>query len=112
KMQPTWYPDGNWIFMAVERDQYTTPPILGASKDYVKGQLENGIWTNMWAVSPDGKQWYRLTDFQSNVPGVADGYTGPAFTPDGKIAVWSQAMDGNIFAYYPFGRWAMMEADV
>jgi len=85
---------------------------LGASKDYVKGQLENGIWTNMWAVSPDGKQWYRLTDFQSNVPGVADGYTGPAFTPDGKIAVWSQAMDGNIFAYYPFGRWAMMEADV
>jgi Tol biopolymer transport system component len=112
KMMPSWYPSGDWIFIAVERDQYSKPPILGLSKSYVKGQLENGVWTNMWAVSVDGTRWKQLTDFQSNKPGVGDGYTGPAFTPDGKKAVWSQAMDGNIFKYSPFGRWELTEADV
>ncbi|HEY2017343.1 MAG TPA: hypothetical protein VGH38_27750 [Bryobacteraceae bacterium] len=112
KMQPTWYPKGNWIFMAVERDHYTKTPILGISKQYVRGQLENGIWTNMWAVSVDGRRWQQLTDFQSNKAGIADGYTGPAFTPDGRKAVWSQAMDGNVFVYFPFGRWELTEADV
>ncbi len=109
KMQPHWHPSGNWIFLAVERDDYTPPPF--ATKAYIDGQLQNGIWTNMWAVSPDGMLWYRMTDFQSGVTGVADGFTGPAFTPDGKKAVWSQIMDGNIFVYYPFGRWQLTQAD-
>ena len=111
KMQPAWYPDGAWIFMAVERDRYSKTPILGLNKRYVKGQLEDGLWTNMWAISSDGQKWYRLTDFRSNSPGVADGYTGPAFTPDGKKAVWSQIMSGNVLANYPFGKWALIEAD-
>jgi Tol biopolymer transport system component len=111
KMQPHWHPSGRWILMAVERDEYQTPPVLGASRDYVEGQLQNGLWTNMWAVSPDGRVWHRLTDFRSGVPGVADGYTGPAFTPDGRQAVWSQIMDGNILTYWPFGRWELMLAD-
>src|SRR5580765_4921296 len=65
----------------------------------------------MYAVSPDGKTWYRLTDFKSGVKGTSDGFTGPAFTSDGKKAVWSQAADGNIFAYSPFGRWELILAD-
>src|SRR6185369_8409179 len=90
KMQPHWYPTAKWIITAVERDTYVTPPILGGSRDYVEGQLQNGIWTDMWAVSPDGKDWHKLTNFASNVSGVADGYTGPAISPDGKTFVWSQ----------------------
>ena len=112
KMQPSWYPSGDWIFLAVERDQYSVPAFFSGNKSYIEGQLQNGIWTDMWAVSPDGKTWYRMTNFESGVPGVGDGFTGPAFTPDGKKAIWSQAMDGNIFAYYPFGRWELTEADV
>jgi Tol biopolymer transport system component len=112
KMQPAWSPDSKWIFTAVERDKYSPPPILGLSKNYVKGQLENGIWTNMWAVSPDGETWRQLTNFQSNVPGTPDGYTGPAITPDGKTAVWSQVMDGNILVHWPFGRWALTKANI
>lgn len=111
KMQPSWHPSGKWLFMAVERDVYTTPPILGSNKDYVEGELQSGIWVDMWAVTLDGKQWTRLTDFKSNVPGVADGYTGPAFTPDGKKAVWSQIMSGNILTYWPFGKWELTQAD-
>jgi Tol biopolymer transport system component len=112
KMQAQWHPSGKWIFMAVERDEYTTPPILGSDPKFVKGQLQCGIWTNMYAVSPDGTRWHRLTDFKSGIPGKADGYTGPAFTRDGRRAVWSQIMDGNVFAYWPFGRWELVLADV
>lgn len=111
KLQPGWHPSGRWFFVGVERDTYITPPILGANKEYVEGQIRNGLWTNMWVVSADGAQWRRLTDFQSGVPGVADGFTGPAVTPDGKHAVWSQIIDGNIFAY-TFGRWQLVLADV
>lgn len=104
KMQAHWHPSGKWIFLAVERDKYKRPPIVGWSRKYVEGQLQNGLWTNMYAISPDGEQWRRLTDFRSGVKGIADGYTGPAITPDGKKAVWSQIVDGNVFAYWPFGR--------
>ena len=111
KMQPHWHPSGNWIFLAVERDKYSPPPILGLSRSYVEGQLQNGIWTDMYAISPDGKDWHRLTNFKSGVKGTPDGFTGPAFTPDGKKAVWSQTVDGNVLQYYPFGRWELIVAD-
>jgi Tol biopolymer transport system component len=110
KMQPAWHPSGKWIFMAVERDQYSPPPF--ADRKVIEGMLQCGLWTNMYVVSTDGKQWHRLSDFKSGVPGVPDGFTGPALTHDGKKAVWSQIVDGNIFAYYPFGRWELILADV
>lgn len=110
KMQPKWHPSGRWIFVAVERDTYSTPPVIGWSRKFVEGQLQNGIWTNMYAVSPDGKIWHPLTDFKSDVKGTADGYTGPAFTADGRRAVWSQIVDGNVLVY-TFGRWELILAD-
>lgn len=112
KMQPHWHPNGRWIFLAVERDTYTTPPFLGADRNFVEGMLQCGLWTNMYVVSPDGKQWHRLTDYQSGVSAVADGYTGPALTSDGKKAVYSQIVDGNILVYWPFGKWELILADV
>src|SRR6266487_1564045 len=30
KMQAQWHPSGRWIFMAVERDTYSPPPVLGS----------------------------------------------------------------------------------
>jgi hypothetical protein len=110
KMQPRWHPSGRWLFLAVERDTFSPPPILGLIRGYVEGQLQNGIYTNMYAISPDGKQWHRQTDFKSGVKGVADGFTGPALTRDGKKAVWSQIVDGNVFQY-TFGRWELILAD-
>ena len=111
KMQAHWHPSGKFIFMAVERDSYNTPPILGLDRNYVKGILQTGVWTDMWAMTPDGETWFQLTHFQSGIPGIPDGFTGPAFTNDGKRAVWSQIVDGNIFAYWPFGRWQLIRAD-
>ena len=111
KMQSKWHPSGRWIVMAVERDKYEKTPILGQNKDFVKGQLQCGLWTNMYMVSPDGKRWHRMTDFRDGPAGIPNGFTGPAFTPDGKKAVWSQIVDGNILAYWPFGRWELIQAD-
>ena len=111
KMQPVWHPSQRWISLAVERDKYSPPPILGLSRKYVEGELQSGLFTNMYAVSPDGSQWHRLSDFKTNVPGTPDGFTGPAFTPDGRQAVWSQIVDGNILRYFPFGRWELVLAD-
>lgn len=111
KMQPRWHPSGRWFSVAAEREEYTTPAILGWSKRYVEGQLQCGLWTNMYLVSVDGKRWHRMTDFASGVKGTPDGFTGPAFTPDGTRAVWSQIVDGNILRYWPFGKWELILAD-
>ena len=111
KMQPHWHPSGRWISLAVERDTFTPPPILGRSRKYVEGQLQNGLFTNMYMVSPDGERWHRLSDFKSGVKGTADGFSGVTFTPDGRQAVWSQPMDGNVFRYWPFGRWELTLAN-
>jgi hypothetical protein len=111
KMQPGWHPSGRWILLAAERDEYSPPPLLGWNRGYVEGQLQNGLWTNMYAVSPDGTRWHQLTDFKTGPAGTPNGFTGPAFTPDGRQAVWSQAVDGNIFRYWPFGRWELILAD-
>ena len=112
KMQPRWHPSGKWLFMAVERDKFSPPPILGWSRKFVEGQLQNGLFTNMWAMTIDGMHWYRLSDFKSGVRNMPDGFTGPAFTPDGTQAIWSQIVDGNVFRYSPFGRWELILADV
>jgi Tol biopolymer transport system component len=109
KTQPTWHPSGRWIFVPVERDKYVKTPILGLSRQYVKGQIRNGLWTNMWAVTPDGARWVRLTDFDDK-PGNPNGFTGPAVTPNGRTVAWSQIVDGNVFKY-TFGKWELMLAD-
>lgn len=111
KMQPVWHPSGRWILLAVERDKFSPPPLLGLSRKFVEGQLQSGLFTNMHAVPPDGTEWHRLSDFKSGVRGTPDGFTGPAFTSDGRQAVWSQIVDGNILRYWPFGRWELILAD-
>lgn len=110
KMQPHWHPSGDWIILAVERDEYTTPPLLGWSDDYVEGMLQNGLWMDMYAISPDGNQWHKLLD-SPGINGKSGGYTGPAFTADGTRAVWSQIVNGNILQYWPFGKWELILAD-
>lgn len=111
KMQANWHPNSRWITCAVERDTYTVSPLLFWNRDYIVASLQTGLWTDMYAVSPNGVKWVKMTSFASNTPGVGDGFTGPAMTPDGKHGVWSQAMGGNIFQYYPFGQWQLTMGD-
>jgi Tol biopolymer transport system component len=111
KMQPHWHPSGEWIFLAAERDEYTVPFFLAGNRDFIEGELQCGLWTDMWSLSTDGLRWRRHSDFHSGIAGVADGYIGPVITPDGRTLVWSQIIDGNVFTYWPFGRWQLIQAD-
>jgi Tol biopolymer transport system component len=56
---------------------------------------------DIWAVKPDGSQWSLLAT-------TIHGMTGPAFSPDGKKAVWAEALDSANMAKDKFGRWRLM----
>lgn len=106
KMQVQWHPSGDWIIMAAEQEKFDRP--WYATDQLVEGWLQCGIWVDMFAVSPDGSKWQKLVDYGPKVK--ADGFTGPAFTPDGKHGVWAQIVDGNVFKY-SFGKWELIMAD-
>ena len=106
KMQPHWHPSGRWIILAVEQDSYSKPWF--ATPQMIEGWLQSGLFTDMYATTPDGSVWHKLEGFES--PNVAAGFTGVALTPDGQQGVWAQIVDGNIFAY-TFGRWELILAD-
>lgn len=102
----SWHPGGDWLLVGVEE---TTHDNMWMPNSWKRGLLQSGIWLNMWATTPSGDRWYQLTDFRKkNGPG--DGYVGPAFTPDGRKAVWTEIVNGNIFANH-FGKWELYIAD-
>jgi Tol biopolymer transport system component len=106
KLQPHWYPTGEWIVLAGEWQKDHKP--FWASSDVVEGWVASGLSVDIYIVRPDGTDWHRLVDFEN---GRADGFTGVAFTPDGRRAVWAQIVDGNVFRY-TFGKWELIVADV
>ena len=106
KMQPHWHPSGRWIVLAAEQEKFD-PPLL-STPELIEGWLQSGIWVDMYATTPDGSSWFKLQDFGPS--NKADGFTGVAFTPDGRKGVWAQIVDGNIFAY-TFGKWELILAD-
>ena len=108
KMQPHWHPSGRWIVIAAEQEKHDKPWYM--TKGIVEGLLQSGIWVDMYAVSPDGNDWHRLEEFGPSSPSRANGFTGVAFTPDGRTGVWAQIMDGNVFAH-TFGVWQLIAAD-
>lgn len=113
KTQATWHPSGKWIIFSVERDEYTKPPIIGESREFIEGMIRSGLFVNTWAMDAKGEKWFQLTDFKDPKWGETspNGITGPIFSKSGKRAVWSQIVDGNILAYSPFGRWELILSD-
>lgn len=106
KMQPHWHPSGRWIVLAVEQENFERPPFV--SDQIIEGWLQSGIWVDIWATAPDGSSWHKIQDFGPANP--ANGFTGVAFTPDGRQGVWAQIVDGNVFKY-SFGRWELILAE-
>eukprot|EP01112_Ceratiomyxa_fruticulosa_P021537 TRINITY_DN760_c0_g1_i2.p1 TRINITY_DN760_c0_g1~~TRINITY_DN760_c0_g1_i2.p1 ORF type:complete len:378 (-),score=68.78 TRINITY_DN760_c0_g1_i2:190-1323(-) len=119
--QPAWHPSGEWIFMSVENDYYYVDLLLfkvyiingtcdgpDAVCSAVLGWIQSGIYVNLWVCSIDGVHCYQLTNFSQE--NLANGYTGPAISPDGKTLVWSQIV-GNPLVYVPFGGWQLIRAN-
>jgi Tol biopolymer transport system component len=106
KLQPHWHPSGEWIVLAGEMADFQ-PPVL-STPALILGWIQSGLWVNIYMTRPDGSQWSQLSNFVASQP--PNGFTGVAFTPDGKKAAWAQIVDGNVFKY-PFGRWQLILAD-
>ena len=98
KYMACWHPSSKWIIIGVERDDYFELGFLPAFLR--KGFVECGMWMDIYATTPDGSGWYKLVN-------TTGGYTGVAFTPDGKLGAWADAVDSPI-KYPCFGLWKLM----
>ncbi|HUP57052.1 MAG TPA: hypothetical protein VM598_06345 [Bdellovibrionota bacterium] len=107
KVMVTQHPSGKFVFVGVEQDIHEWDYIMPA--DWEIGLIQSGIWIDMWVTTPNGDRWWRLTDFWASKE--ATGYTGIAFTSDGKVAAWSEAQPAaNMFAN-TYGEWKLFRAE-
>lgn len=102
KMQVQWHASGKFIICAVEWDDY--PELHYTPHRTRLGILECGIWTDIYAVTPDGKNWYQLVKTER-------GFTGPAFTPGGNRCVWAEGRDTGDIRKDRFGIWRLRMGD-
>lgn len=105
KLIPVWHPSGRFIAVQGEMDSH---PLKTLSTNKLLSELLiNGLWTNIYATTPDGAQWYRLTDFSAT---KADGAMHVQFSPDGSQMIWSRLIE-PASASAPWGKWKMFIAD-
>ncbi len=106
KMMVGLHPSGRWIFVGVEEDSHH---LRWLPQSWQIELMQTGKWLNMWITTPRGDRWYQMTKF-SSAPGSAQGYVGPPCSSDGKTAVWTELVDGNVLINR-FGLWKLYAAD-
>lgn len=105
KMMPVWHPSGRFIAVQGEMDDHPLK-ILSTNK-LLSEFLINGLWTNIYVTTPDGAQWYRLTDHSNS---KADGAMHVQFSADGSKMLWSHLVE-PASRTLPWGKWRLMIAD-
>ena len=103
KFNPSWYPDGNWFAVQVER-----PNKLMTLDSYSQWSniLLNGLWCDLWVAKADGSEWYQLTDTTLRT----DGVLFPIFSPDGSKLLWSRIIK-PANPLHPWGVYRLMIGD-
>jgi Tol biopolymer transport system component len=105
---PVWSPDGQWIVAQREADQ-SWLALGGLNGQGWATELEdNGVWTDLYALSPDGSRWYKLTNVNTN---ATDGMMMPYFSADGKHLVWSKITENAGTDSNPWGTYRLMMGD-
>jgi Tol biopolymer transport system component len=111
KLMPVWHPSGEWLMVGAEMPNPNWG-LVGLCASCELGLLVSGVNLQMYAVKPDGSQWFQVVP-GSSWPAMSPpfaGYTGPAFTPDGKHAYWARIVNGDVLQY-TFGQWTLMRTD-
>lgn len=105
KIKPVWDPTGSFIVLEGEMSQHPLSQVSGNSM--FSEVVSNGAWSDLYATTSDGGSWFKLTNTSSTHP---DGVLLPAFSPDGRMLMWSRLV-GSASLSNPFGLWRLMIAD-
>jgi hypothetical protein len=111
---PHWYPDGSLVFLQVEQETH--------EGDRAMADPGSGENNDIWAMTPDGQRWWRLTDLSSVAGG---GVLFPVPSHDGRRLAWSERIAGpsrpiatviEALLHDPpmdiFGQWQLKIADL
>ncbi len=101
----TWHPSGKYIVFTAENEDVQTKKADELASPGV------GLNTNLWAMSSDGKQFWKLTDYKTDYVNPK-GAIHPQFSRDGKRLFWA-GPTGNyhIKKGYEWGEWALFVAE-
>ncbi len=105
KIKPVWRPEGD--FIVLEGEMADHPLVNRRASDRVSEIISNGSWSDLYATTPDGRSWFKLTATSSS--GI-DGVLLPTFSPDGSKLMWSRIVEHSSISN-PFGVWKLMIAD-
>lgn len=99
--------DGKYIvFMSEEQNHY------GSQVQYL-GNPGLGYFCNLWAATPDGSHFWKLTDIPLKKgpldPTPIMGTLNPHFSPDGSKLVWSERYDNG--GQFNWGKWRIEMGD-
>ena len=114
KGHPFWHPSGQYLVMQVEmEDHYGLPETRWVARPGA------GWWCNLWVTTPDGEEWFQLTDYSSTWQ--VEGCLFPRFSHDGSKLFWSKLVSGTEESddwfdkgddfLNPFGNWELRIAD-
>jgi dipeptidyl aminopeptidase/acylaminoacyl peptidase len=103
---PTWHASGEWMVVAVEMPRHRAP--------HAKCHPGFGAYVDLWAVTPDGRQWRQLTHYASAVdrprfPETPAGALIPRFSRSGRRLVWAEMIGYD--ARHPFAIWRLARAE-
>ncbi len=96
--QPAWHPTGKYIVLQAEKSRHA-----GRS---LKARPGLGVDNDVWVVTADGKQAFRLT----NVP-QGSAVLHPKFSHRGDKLIWAQRLEGPPPGELLGGKWEMKMAD-
>ncbi len=101
----TWHPSGNYIVFTAANEDVRTKKAEELATPGV------GLNTNLWAMTPDGKQFWKLTDYTTDYR-KPRGAIHPQFSRDGKRLFWAGPVGKyDIRKGYEWGEWALFIAD-
>ena len=80
-----WHPSGKYLFCYVEKDEYVKEK--GHKRKPVDATPGYGAYVDLWLVTRDGKQAWKLTNLPNNYnSGIIHG----AISPDGTMFAWTE----------------------
>jgi hypothetical protein len=93
-----WDPSGKYLFCYIEKSEYVKEK--GHTRKPVDATPGYGAYVDLWLVTRDGKQAWKLTDLPNN---YNSGIIHSAISEDGKLFAWSERIKAPKFGSLNLG---------